>query len=89
MIPVLERRDAVIDEARRTAPHYDITAFDAQTAHGYVADRPLGNGTNGMSFSTGYGDGGYNLFVGLDADGRPTRYVLDCGLLHLAWPKVS
>ena len=31
--------------------------------------------------------GGYNLYVGLDADGRPTRYVLDCELLRFDWPK--
>jgi len=36
-------------------------------------------------FSTGYGDGGYPLYVGLDADGRPARYVLDFRVLDLSW----
>ena len=31
--------------------------------------------------------GSEDLYVGLDADGRPTRYVLDLELLHLDWPK--
>jgi hypothetical protein len=40
-----------------------------------------------MTVETGAGDGGYNLYVGLDAAGHPTRYVLDLELLHLDWPK--
>src|ERR1700688_2859039 len=33
MVPVLERRDSVIDEARGSAPYSDVTAFQAQAAH--------------------------------------------------------
>ena len=33
VLPVLERRDAVIDEACGTAPHHDVTAFEVQAAH--------------------------------------------------------
>jgi hypothetical protein len=65
----------------------DEADADAMFAHRYVAERVLSDDTNLMLFETGLGDGGYNLYVGLDADGHPTRYVLDCGLLHLDWPK--
>src|SRR5260370_37826984 len=37
MLPVLKGRDTVIDQARGTAPHRDVTAFEAQTAHGIGA----------------------------------------------------
>src|SRR5712692_8229401 len=42
MLPVLERRDAVIDEACGTAPHRDVTAFEVQAAHriGAAFDAP-------------------------------------------------
>jgi hypothetical protein len=60
---------------------------DALAAHGFeAANLRAGPGTNVVEFSTGLGDGGYALYAGLDADGRATRFVLDCGLLHLAWP---
>ncbi len=65
---------------------YDADA-DALAARLHVAERDLGQGLNLMTLETGAGDGGYNLYVGLDADGHPTRYVLDLELLHLDWPK--
>ncbi len=37
-------------------------------------------------FSSGNGDGGYPVYVGFDAEGNPTRVVVDFYLLHLAWP---
>src|SRR5438093_13238779 len=37
MLPVLERRHAVVNKARRTAPHRDIAVFDTQPAHGVGA----------------------------------------------------
>lgn len=59
----------------------------ALEAHGYrVVLARAGEGTDLALFSTGLGDGGYTAYTGLDADGQPTRFVLDCGLLHLAWP---
>jgi hypothetical protein len=69
-----------------SAAGYDADG-DALAARLHVAERDLGHGANLMTFDTGAGDGGYNLYVGLDADGRPTRYVLDLELLHLDWPK--
>lgn len=62
-------------------------AFDALTAHdGLIATVPLGDGLDLALFTTGYGDGGYGVYVGLDADARPTRYVIDFAIVHLAWP---
>ena len=62
-------------------------ARDSEAAHGWQATRilPLGERTDAIQFSTGAGDGGYPLYVGLDAQGRAARFVLDFGLIHLAW----
>jgi uncharacterized protein DUF4241 len=38
-------------------------------------------------FTTGSKDGGYPMRVGLDAAGRPTRFVLDFFVVHLRWPR--
>jgi hypothetical protein len=65
----------------------DDADVDALAARLHVADRDLGRGTNLMTIATAAGDGGYNLYVGLDAAGKPTRFVLDTELLHLDWPK--
>ena len=40
--------------------------------------------SNIVLFSTGYGDGGYPVYVGFDADGRPTRVVIDF-LISSTW----
>src|SRR5258708_26963886 len=37
MLPILKGSDTVIDKARGTAPHRDVTVFEAQTAHGIGA----------------------------------------------------
>jgi hypothetical protein len=37
-------------------------------------------------FTTGYGDGGYGVYVGLDKDGKPTQFVIDFAIVHLDWP---
>jgi len=37
MPPIAERSDAMIDEASGTAPHYDVTAFEAQAPEGIGA----------------------------------------------------
>jgi hypothetical protein len=62
-------------------------AFDSLAAHDYlVTDFPIDDTLNMVLFSTGYGDGGYPLFVGLDANGKPTRFVIDFLIIHLDWP---
>ena len=58
--------------------------MDAHEGHVTLAD--IDDDTNLMQFSTGLGDGGYAIYAGLDAEQRPTRLVVDCGLLHLDWP---
>jgi hypothetical protein len=56
-------------------------------AHDYqVTEAAIEGEMNQVMFSTGSGDGGYPLLVGLDAAGRPVRFVLDFFLIHLAWP---
>lgn len=77
-------RAALTPEAAAAEDDADV---DALAARLHVANRDLGQGTNLLTFTTAAGDGGYNLYVGLDADGHPTRYVLDTELLHLDWPK--
>jgi hypothetical protein len=64
-----------------------FVAFDSLVAHdSLVTEAPIDADTNLVLFTTGYGDGGYPVYVGLDADGKPTRYVIDFLLIHLAWP---
>ena len=66
---------------------FQQAAFDSLTAHDdLVTEYGIGGGLNLVMFSTGLGDGQYPVRVGVDAEGRPTQYVLDCLLLHLAWP---
>ena len=62
-------------------------AFDSLTAHdGLITEFPIGDGLDLAMFSSGYGDGGYNVYVGLDRDGKATRYVIDFAIVHLGWP---
>jgi hypothetical protein len=61
--------------------------FESMTAHDYLATEwTVADGLNLVRFSSGYGDGGYPVYIGFDADGRPTRVVVDFYVLHLAWP---
>jgi len=63
------------------------TAFDSLTAHDdVVTEVPIGDGLDMALFATGYGDGGYPVHVGLDGDGRPTRFVIDFAIVRLGWP---
>lgn len=62
-------------------------AFDSLTAHDdVVTEMPITGGLDLAMFTSGYGDGGYNVWVGLDADGKPTRFVIDFAIVHLGWP---
>ena len=61
--------------------------FDSLVAHdSQVTEFGLGHGLTNVYLTTGDGDGNYPVFVGYDADGRPTRVVVDLLLLHLKWP---
>ena len=62
-------------------------AFDSLTAHDdVITEFPIGDGLDLALFSSGYGDGGYDVYVGLDREGKPTRYVIDFAIVHLGWP---
>ena len=62
-------------------------AFDSLTAQDdIVTEVPIGEGRNLVLFTTGYGDGGYGVYVGLDKEGKPTQFVLDFAIVHLDWP---
>jgi hypothetical protein len=62
-------------------------AFDSLTAHdGVITEYPIADGLDLAMFTTGYGDGGYGVYVGLDRDGKPTRFVIDFAIVHLGWP---
>jgi hypothetical protein len=52
MLPVLEGRDAAIDEACGTAPHHDVTAFETQAAHWIGAAFSAHKNTAGKSSET-------------------------------------
>lgn len=40
------------------------------------------SGLNAVLFSSGFGDGGYNCFVGYDSAGKPAKLVTDFGILN-------
>jgi hypothetical protein len=62
--------------------------YDVMDAHGGgVALAKVDDDTNIAVFHTGLGDGGYGIYVGLDAAGEPTQFVVDCGLIHFDWPE--
>jgi hypothetical protein len=62
-------------------------AFDSLTAHdGVITELPIEGGLDLAMFTSGYGDGGYDVYVGLDRDGKPTRFVIDFAIVHLGWP---
>jgi hypothetical protein len=63
------------------------TRSSAEAHDGHVTLVDIDDDANLMQFSTGIGDGGYDVYAGLDAEQRPTRLVVDCGLLHLDWPR--
>ena len=67
--------------------YYNEQASQSLAAHEWhVTALDIDDELNQMMFSTGAGDGGYPLLAGLDAAGRPARFVLDFFLIHLAWP---
>jgi hypothetical protein len=75
--------------ALRSSQHSQFSdeMFDSLVAHdSQVTEFDLGHGLNNVFLTSGDGDGNYPVFVGYDADGRPTRVVVDFLLLHLRWP---
>ena len=69
---------------------FNERVFESAVAHDYLAtEYAVTPETNLAYFSSGMGDGGYPVYVGYDAAGKPTRVVVDFLLLHLAWPGIQ
>ena len=66
------------------------SAWDSLAAHDYLGTESAIEGSiNLVMTSSGVGDGGYQVFVGYDSAGQPTRVVVDFLLVHLDWPTVQ
>jgi hypothetical protein len=50
----------------------------------FTVEVDLGSGANVVAFSSGFGDGAYASYVGLDRQGRPAVVVTDFGVLDAA-----
>jgi hypothetical protein len=84
---VLERLASLITEDEDRWWSLEDEIFDSMMAHDYIGTEwPVTEDLNLVRVSSGYGDGGYPVFVGFDAGGSPTRVVVDFVLLHLDWP---
>jgi hypothetical protein len=69
------------------ATQLDEHIFFSMAAHdGLGTEWALTPNVNLVRVTSGHGDGGYPVYVGYDAEGRPTQVVVDFLLLHLGWP---
>jgi hypothetical protein len=61
----------------------EAAMFPSKTEFRLVADIPLGDGTalNVVAFQSGWGDGGYPSYFGLDAEGTPFVLMTDFQIL--------
>jgi hypothetical protein len=83
----VERRDGLLNAQEAGTFELSEAIFDSMVAHDSLGTEwELTPETNLVRVSSGVGDGGYPVYVGYDADGRPTRVVVDFYLLHLSWP---
>ena len=83
----VEGRDALLNAQEAGSLELSEAIFDSMVAHDYLATEwELTPETNLVQVSSGVGDGGYPVYVGYDAAGKPTRVVVDFYLLHLSWP---
>ena len=86
-----EGRDALIDLFETDQAAWDRfwseDLWDSHVAHDNLAtERPVQDELNIAYFSSGFGDGGYPVFIGYDAQDRPTCIVADFYVVHLDWP---
>jgi hypothetical protein len=65
-----------LDRIEEAETSYDVRAGNFR----------VGPGLNVVTFAPGLGDGSYPIYIGYDDAGKPTRVVVDCGMLHLTWP---
>jgi hypothetical protein len=61
----------------------EAAMFPSKNEFHLVADIPLGDGTglNVVAFQSGWGDGGYPSYFGLDAAGKPLVLVTNFGII--------
>jgi len=83
-----------------TAPLRDEATYDAYSKAVMAAMFPggqqfrltaqvevdRGSGANVVAFASGFGDGAYPTFVGIDRDGRPAVVLTDFGILDASSP---
>ena len=83
----VEGRDEFVSAEASGSLELSEAIFDSMVAHDFIGTEwELTSETNLVQVSSGTGDGRYPVYVGFDADGRPTRVVVDFYLLHLGWP---
>ena len=76
----------LFDDDQAGSMDLDQDIFDSMVAHDNLGTEwNLTPETNLVRVSSGIGDGGYPVYVGFDAEGKPTRVVVDFLLLHLDW----
>jgi len=87
VITSVEGRDDLLEVPDDESLDLGEAIFDSMVAHDYLATEwALTPETNLVQVASGIGDGGYPVYVGYDAAGKPTRVVVDFYLLHLSWP---
>ena len=87
----IEARDSLIAQFETDEASWERfwmeRLFDSLIAHDYLAtEMAVHGGVNLAHFSSGFGDGGYPVFIGYDAANHPTQIVVDFFLVHLDWP---
>ena len=83
----LERLGSLMNDDEDHWWRLEDEIFHSMMAHDYLGTEwPVTEDLNLVRFSSGHGDGGYQVFVGFDAGDNPTRVVVDFVLLHLDWP---
>jgi hypothetical protein len=79
---------ALLEAAEPGVDMAQDSVWDSLAAHDDLGTESTIQGSiNLVMTSSGVGDGGYPVFVGYDAAGRPTRVVVDFLLVHLDWPQ--
>ena len=84
---VLERLATAITDDEDEWWRLEDEILHSMMAHDYLGTEwPVTDDLNLVRVSSGYGDGGYPVYVGYDRDGEATRVVVDFVLIHLDWP---
>jgi uncharacterized protein DUF4241 len=87
-----EGRDALIALFEADAAAWERfwfePVFDSLTAHDHLATEiAMDGGVNLVHFNSGFGDGGYPVFIGYDEANAPTQIVVDFFVVHLDWTR--